>query len=423
MGGPPPASAVAAPEVPEMKALALVLLPTLALAAAPVAPRRTSALLIPMDPGAESSSVRIESYMNDALAQFSGVAVNKPDELFGLPPDSEAQASLERAKKGYEETLASFEQKNYEDAERKVRATLKELQTAASAMRGCSPLCDATALYAAILHQRGDVEEAKLVLIDLLALNPTFELNPKRYSREFILLRAQVATSRNAQLRGNALVKSRPGGARVYVDGEFQGFTPMTVQTLPIGKHLLRLERPGFQQSGQLLEISPDDTEVSAELVPTSAYKNYDAQLDKVASEVVRTGQQTPGVVALGKSLHLDRALLGTVRELPERGGTEMVLAFFDINSGKRLGGKRLILQGDEFGQLKNEVNRLVNHLINSAEGGTEAVVKSSDPLTNHHGTEDWNSEDKGGKTRTKEQQQKKKGGDPLEGVNGTEDW
>jgi hypothetical protein len=50
-------------------------------------------------------------------------------------------------------------------------------------------------------------------------------------------------------------------------------------------------------------------------------------------------------------------------------------------------------------------------------------VVKSSDPLTNHHGTEDWNSEDKGGKTRTKEQQAKKKGGDPLDTVSGTEDW
>lgn len=405
-----------------MKALALALLPALALAASPTAPRRVSALLIPMDPTAEASTVKLEGYMNEALEQFNGFAVHKPDQLFGLPGDSEAEASLERGKKGYEESLAAFEQKNYEDAERKVRATLKELQTAVAAMRNCSPLCDASALYAAVLHQRGDVEEAKLVLIDLIALNPTFELNPKRFSREFILLRAQVATSRNAQLRGNAMVKSRPSGARVYVDGEFQGFTPMTVQTLPIGKHLLRVERPGFRQSGQILEVSPDDVEVMAELSPTAEYQSYDAQLDRVASEVARSNGQGKSVVALGKSLKLDRAILGTVRALPERDGTEMLLALYELKSGKRLGTKRVVLQDEEFGQLKSEVQRAVNHMVNNADGGGEQTVKSSDPLDGRYGTEEWNAEDRGGKRRAKEK--KAKGGDdPLDAVNGTEDW
>jgi hypothetical protein len=405
-----------------MKALALVLLPALALAASPKAPRHVSALLIPMDPTAESNTVRLEGYMNEALEQFSGFAVRKPEELFGLPADSEAEASLERAKKGYEESLSAFEQKNYEDAERKVRATIKELQTAVPAMRNCTPLCDASALYAAVLHQRGDVEEAKLVLIDLIALSPTFELNPKRFSREFILLRAQVATSRNAQLRGNALVKSRPSGARVYVDGEFHGFTPTTVQTLPLGKHLLRVERPGFQQSGRILEVSPDDLETMVELAPTPEYQSYDGQLDKVASEVARSSGQGKSVMALGKSLKLDRALLGTVRALPERNGTEMLLGLYEVRTGKRLGTKRVVLQDEEFGQLKSEVQRAVNHMVNNADGGGEQVVKSSDPLDGRYGTEEWNAEDRGGKTRAKEKK-RKNADDPLDGVNGTEDW
>lgn len=404
-----------------MKALALALLPALALAASPPSSHRVSALLIPMDSTAEASTVRFEGYMNDALAQFSGFAVQHPDALFGLPLDVEAEESLKRAKKGYEESLSAFEKKDYEDAERKVRATLKELQTSVAAMRSCSPLCDATALYAAVLHQRGDVEEAKLVLLDLVALAPTFELNPKRFSREFILLRAQVATSRHAQLRGNATVKSRPAGARVYVDGEFMGYTPLTVQTLPIGKHLLRLERPGFHINGQVLEVTPDDVEVGAELVPTSAYKSYDAQLDRVASEVVRN-TSTQAVVKLGKSLKLQRTVLGTLRALPERDGTEVILGLYDVGSGKRLGVRRMVLQGDEFGQLKNELQRAVNHLVNNADGGGERKVRSSDPLENRYGTEEWSAEDRGGKTRSRERE-RKKSGDPLDEVNGTEDW
>ncbi|MFL5355324.1 PEGA domain-containing protein [Archangium sp.] len=406
-----------------MKALALLLLPALALAAPPSGPRRIGALLVPMDPTAEASGPKMESYMNETLVQYQGYTLRKAEDIFGLPADDEALVALKRGKQGFEESLSSFEKKNYEDAELKIRATLKELAKAPAAMTAsCNPLCDATALYAALMLQRGDTEEAKLALLDLLALNPTFELDTKRYSRDFIALKLQVATGVNAALRGGATVKSRPAGARVYIDNEFKGYTPVTVPTLPVGKHLLRLERPGFRVYGQVLEVSPEDAEASTALQPTDDYKAFDARLDTVASEVMRANlASSPAVASLGKALGLERGLVGTVRDLPDSNTTELVLGFYDMGSGKRLGVKRVVLQGDEFGQLKSEMGRLVNHLLNNADGGAEKKVKSSDPLENSHGMDEWNGEDQGGKRRTQEKKSKK--GDPLDGVNGTEDW
>jgi hypothetical protein len=399
-----------------MKALVLaLLLPSLALAEAPKA-RRISSLLVPMDPASESAGVQMEGYMNEALGNFSGFAVRKPEELFGMPEDEAAKTALERARKTFSESVAAFDKKEFEEAEKKVRTALKELEAAAGAMRGCSPLCEALALYGAVLHLRGDVEEAKLALMDLIALNPTYELSPKRYNREYLALRVQVATGRTAQLRGGATVKSRPSGARVFVDGEPVGYTPVTLPTLAIGKHLLRLERAGFRQHGQLLEVTPDDVEVSADLVPTSAYKAYDVQLDRVAGEVIRSGPKASGVTAMGNSLGLDRAMVGTLKAVEN--GSELVLGYYDVKSGKRLGGRRVVLQGDEFGQLKAEMERMVNQLVNSSG---EKVTRSSDPLDNRGGTEDWSAEDRGG--RTKASEKKKKGDDPLDGVSGTEDW
>ncbi|RKH51182.1 PEGA domain-containing protein [Corallococcus sp. AB049A] len=402
-----------------MKALplALVLLPALALSAPP-ASGRISALLIPMDPSSESSGVQMESYMNDALGNFANYAVRKPRDLFGLPDDPAAQASFARAKKGYEESVKAFEAREYEDAERKVRATLKELEGSVASMTSCFPLCDALALHGAILQLRGDVEEAKLLLIDLMALNPTFELNPKRFSRDFISLRVQVATSRTSQLRGSATFKSRPAGARVYVDGEAVGYTPLTLPTLPVGKHLVRMERPGFRQYGQITEVTPDDVDVTAVLAPTATYKAYDAQLDKVIPDVSRPSDKPANaIVALLKSLSLDRAMVGTVRVIPER-GTELSVGYFDVKNGKRMGSRKLVLQGDEYGQLKLEMERVVNHILNS-EG--EQVVKKRDPLDNRSGAEDWGSEDRGGNSR--QSVKKHSGEDPLDDVSGTEDW
>lgn len=402
-----------------MKALVLALLPVVALAAPPPTPRRISALLIPMDQGAEENSVKLETHMNEALEQFPNFTVRKPEELFGMPPDEEAQAALKRGEKGFAESLTAYEAREYEDAERKLRATLKELHQAVGGMESCTVLCETTALYAAVLHQRGDTEEAKLLLIDLMALNPTFELSPKRYHRDFISLRAQVATGRSAVLRGSATVKSRPSGARVYLDGEFKGYTPLTVGPMQVGKHMLRLDRPGFRQHGQLLEVTPEDVEVTPELTPTSNYKKYDAQLDKVAQEIIKTAP-SPAAAAMGKSLSLDRGLVGTVKDLGPN-GTELVVGFFDLRNGKKLASRRLVLQGDEYGQDKAEMSRLVNYLVNNGLGGAEKKTKAADPLDNRHGMEEWNAEDQGGRRRVSEK--KSKGGDPLDGVNGTEDW
>ncbi|MCE9666667.1 PEGA domain-containing protein [Myxococcus stipitatus] len=403
-----------------MRALLLALLPALALAAPSAQTRRVTSILVPMDPDSEASAVRMESYMNEALANFASFTVRKPEEIFGLPGDNNAQSALERARKGYTESAAAFDKKEYDDAEAKIRATLKELAGAPAAMRGCSPLCESLALYAALLHLRGDVEEAKLVLIDLIAVSPTFELNPKRFSRDFIALRVQVATGRSSLLRGSATVKSRPAGARVYVDGDMVGYTPVTIPALSVGKHLLRMERPGFRQYGQLMEVTPDDVEVSADLAPTAAYKSFDGQLDRVASEVSRGISQANGVANLGKSLNLERAVLGTVKAAGE--GSELILGYYDIRNGKKLGGRRMVLQGDEFGQLKQEMERIVNQMVNTAEGGGEKVVRSSDPLDGKGGMEDWGAEDRGGRTRAQDKK-KKAGDDPLDGVSGTEDW
>jgi hypothetical protein len=403
-----------------MKSLVLaLLLPSVALAAPPPTPRRISALLIPMDQGAEGNSVKLETYMNEALEQFSGFTVKKPEELFGMPADDEASASLQRGIKGLEESLEAYNARDYEDAERKLRATLKELQSAVGAMGSCVELCEATALYAAVLYLRGDTEEAKLNLVDLMALNPTFELSTKRYNKDFIALRASVATSRSSSLRGGITVKSQPLGARVYVDGEFQGYSPVTLPSMQVGKHMLKLSRPGFRQHGQLIEVTPDDAEITAELTPTSGYKKYDAQVDKVAGEIVKT-TPSPAAASMGKALSIDRGLLGTVKDLGPN-GTELVVGFFDLKDGKKLASRRLVIQGDEFGQEKQEMSRLVNYLVNNGLGGGEKKVKAADPLENRHGMEEWNGEDQGGRSR--QTTEKKKASDPLDGVNGTEDW
>jgi len=390
-----------------------------ALAAAP-AEKRVSALILPMDQGAEALTLKVESFANEALGEYQGVAIRTSDDLFGVAPDEEAAASLKRAETGYKESKASFDDRNYEDAERKLRATIKEYSKAVGAMKTCGNLCDSVAMFAAVLQARGDVEEAKIAILDLIALSPTFELDRKRYPQNFLALKAQVATSRNAQLRGNVTVKTSPAGARVFLNGQLQGYSPLTLQTLPIGKHLVKIERPGFKQLGVLVEVTPDDQDLTQELTATSGYKAFDALMDRLAGEALKDkGGQT--MTSVANSLKLDRAVIGVLRDSENGETTELTMAYFDLKSGKRIAVKRASFQGDEFGQLKGEVARMVNHLLNAGEGSGDKVSRSSDPLDNKHGMEEWQGDDRGGRNTKREKTSK--GGDPLDNQNGTEDW
>lgn len=401
-------------------ALLFSLLAVTALAAPPPS-RRVGALILPMDKGAEALTLKIESFANSALEEYQGITVRTNDELFGVPPDEEAVASLKRADTGYKESKASFDDRSYEDAERKLRATIKEYSRAVAAMKGCGNLCDAVAMYAAVLQARGDVEESKIAILDLLALAPTFELDRKRYPQNFLALKAQVATGRNAQLRGNVTVKTRPAGARVYLDGELQGYSPLTLQTLPIGKHLVRIERPGFKQAGVMVEVTPEDQDVTPELIATSGYKAFDSLMDRLAGEALKDkGGAT--MTSVANSLKLDRAVIGVLRENESGEGSELTMTYFDLKAGKRIAMKRASFQGDEFGQLKGEVARMVNHLLNAGDANSEKVSRSADPLDNKAGTEDWSGDDRGGRNSSRDKKNKGKG-DPLDSASGTEDW
>lgn len=396
--------------------VAAVLLPALALSAPPpAARRRVSGLVIPMDKTAEENATKLEDYLNEALERYEATDAEPPDELFGTPLDEDAHEALERARHGFEDSKGSFEAHKYDEAERKLRATLRELQNAAPAMRGCSPLCETIAMYGAALHARGDVEEARLALLDLIALDPTFELSLKRYAREFVGLRAQVATSPYAELRGGLMVATRPAGARVFLDGEMKGYSPLLLDGLPVGKHLLRFERPGFVIAGRLVEVTPADQRIEVPLQATKGYAAYDSHMTKVAGEIIR---DQPGVALrrVGTVLQLDRVLFGVLRGTSDKSTSELTLALVDLATGRKLAGRKMTLQGDLYGQLKQEIVRAVNNLMHAANGGVGKKSKSSDPLDHRAGTEDWNED-------SNKAEKKRKKSDPLDGVNGMEDW
>lgn len=62
--------------------------------------------------------------------------------------------------------------------------------------------------------------------------------------------------ARLAALPADLEVSSTPAAARVFVDGEFKGVTPMTVSGLPRGEHKLKVDLKGYESQERPVSIS-----------------------------------------------------------------------------------------------------------------------------------------------------------------------
>ncbi|HLT29813.1 MAG TPA: PEGA domain-containing protein [Myxococcaceae bacterium] len=380
-----------------------------------------SAIVTAADRASEDRQLEVQLYLNDAVAEYQGIIHRRPETLFPVEVPQGASNSFRRATQGYQESRRAFDKKNFADAERFLRATLKELKGSTPALPDAKILAEVTAMYGAVMLERGDVEEARWQLLELNALNPEWELSTKRYSKEYLALRESVRRSPPAQLRGTVNVASVPSGGRVLVDGEFKGFAPQSIHGLTMGRHFIQVERSGHETFGAFVDVSPEPVDVLAELTPTQAQVAWNGLASKLVREI---DQPTSNAAkSLGPRFDLDRVFIGRLREDVATGRHELSVALFDVRGGRRLGQRVMTFRGDEYGQLRQEVGRLIHQLLADVSGSREKVRRSGDPLNNVSGTSDWDSDRQRRDAKKEKTRQRYQGRDPLDARSGMEDW
>lgn len=177
---------------------------------------------------------------------------------------AEAEALVKQGKKAFDEL----------DAE----GTLKFFGQALEAYRGSDAslsfagAIEARLLKAAALVALDKGSEARLELDRVLALSPKATLSDALFPPEFLKY-AEGQRRVVANARGELKVRTKPSGARVYVDGVFRGVSPTSVKGLGGGKHTLTVLLTGyalFQDEAPLGEediaLSPLSDKASASL-------------------------------------------------------------------------------------------------------------------------------------------------------------
>ena len=93
-------------------------------------------------------------------------------------------------------------------------------------------------------------------------INGNMRLDPAKFG-EIPVTQQEIAASTSVT------ISSTPAGAEIYVDQNFVGNTPSTVNA-PTGKHSISVKKPGFQEWVRELAISGGAITLTAELIPGS---------------------------------------------------------------------------------------------------------------------------------------------------------
>jgi hypothetical protein len=258
------------------------------------------------------------------------------------------------------------------------------------------PYVEANVYLAAVYQTKHHDDDAKDALSEALAVKPTYRLDDKLAGGPLADLVVSVRRETAEGHKGSASIFTTPAGGKIFIDGELRGYGPLSLDRLPVGKHLVRFERPGYMNVGLVANItSTDDAIVKGRALPTPEFSEQEDGLAQSLKEVdsARCG---PATFALLAHYKLERGIFANV----STSGDNLVLdlAMVDSAQRKRIAHRRNSFEGEDPENVAREVSHLVDGLLADAAAEDKPrdakPAAEKDPLDSVNGMEDWGDDD-----------------------------
>ena len=339
--------------------------------------KKVQTFLVPLDEKARAATARVAQ----ALEQLQGSLPQY--EVVDLGRALKADAAPEQARHAAEgrklvsEANLYLTGRSYAEAVGTYKQGLRELEKGLPALEG-REYAEAWARLAAAQALAGDDAAARASFV-----------NAARHDPEAKIVARSIDPSAEARLAGGRAdvealpsgvleVESRPGGAKVIVDGEAKGAAPMRLE-LTAGKHVVRVERAGYFPSAELVDVP-----AGREFVHTAALKSTPRAADLYetmasAAEEAGRGQVGSGSTRLAEKFGLERLFVGSVASHGAK--VALTLALVDVHKNRQVAKVDLLLAADgtDADQLEEETRRAGKKLAQQ-DGGDNV---SADPHWN----------------------------------------
>ncbi len=152
-------------------------------------------------------------------------------------------------------------------------------------------------------------------------------LDPKMFPPSMIEIFGRAKSEVSASPVGMVQMKSNPPGGEVFLNGVFQGVTPVTLVKVPEGSHFVRVEKDGYLPWGQLVDFyATHEERVEATLQPAKGLSQFQKRSKTLLGDL-DDDPPKQAVIQFGQWLGVQRLVLVEVKQRGSEVTAEAVMA------------------------------------------------------------------------------------------------
>jgi hypothetical protein len=327
--------------------------------------RATAAFAVARDPSGQRAATRIDAALSQAVGRSEQLRPIQPARVMSGDPKTREEETLERARAALADGRRAYDALALDDAIARLGQSVSLYQQTGPLLGDLAELQVALTYLGAALTLRGSADEGESTFVELLTLNPGAPLEGFPPTVERVYERASGRVE--GATTGSVEVYSTPPYAAVYVDGRFEGVTPLTVSELVAGTHYVRIEKTGYTVHGAPLEVAPGQRITSQTRLRDIKRGPELRDLTARAAMEVEAEGMGGALRTLARELIADTLVFVAVTQ----SGTDATLtgAVFDATTGARVATERVVL-GVEGPNFERDLAQYVERLLTAATTG-----------------------------------------------------
>jgi hypothetical protein len=205
---------------------------------------RAYVMAVPADSELEPIAARVGAAARASLRQLPGVEWAEGDRRF-LGYSEYVFERLASAREKLDQGRQHYLNLELADAIEALSGAVEDFDASAAALEDPSDLGEALLFLGASQVFEGHTRAARRTFARLHVQMPYLEPDPNLFNPDIIEEYARSAPRGARNPRGTITIESEPAGAIAYVDYVARGRTPVTVEGLASGSHVVRVTRPG----------------------------------------------------------------------------------------------------------------------------------------------------------------------------------
>ncbi len=378
---------------------------------------KIQSFVIAQDQESVSMASRIGASIESALDQREDLDLLDLGEALAARPPAALEAAREQALGEMRQGVQLLNAQHYAEAVSVFSKAVSIHRNYAAWINHFPEHEDALAYLAAAYVLSGHEGHGREIYRDLLIIRPRYTIDPNRFPASLQEIVSSVRKEIQNQQQSTLEVTTSPPGARVMLSGLDRGVTPVRIDQLAPGRHLLRLEQYGAVPHGKMVEVpAAEERTYSVTMEATPDFQGLQDLLRDVTDEI-RSRTLGRAMLTVGMGLELDLAIFGLVRRMEQSHLLKVMLV--DIGKREIVSARRFEPSPSEM-TLEAEVAGLVAALLRESPSRRQRRERPpDDPLSGRSGTEGWTIDE----PKEEPRRGRRSTEDPLSGRDGTEDW